>query len=147
MIKNIFCYFYFYDGKAFLLHTLWLIVIELNIYVVGSISKVLETYVANSSWFFLLTMVWRIIFLEILIKAKFSLETNFLIVLAALYVHILLIRQHTSVRAIMVFGIPSLSHPVWGDTMGLEILDLNFHIPRSIVDQKFWKKKVMVLIL
>ena len=86
-------------------------------------------------------------FLEILIKAKFSLENNFLIVLAALYVHILLIRQHTSVRAIMVFGIPSLSHPVWGDTMGLEILDLNFHIPRSIVDQKFWKKKVMVLIL
>ena len=68
--------------------------------------------------FFLLTMGLRIIFLEILIKAKFSLETNFLIVLAALYVHILLIRQHTSVRAIMVFGIPSLSHPVWGDTMG-----------------------------
>ena len=81
-------------------------------------------------------------FLEILIKAKFSLQTIFLIVLAALYVHILLIRQHTSVRAIMVFGIPSLSHPVWGDTMGLEILDLNFHIPRSIVDQKFWKKMI-----
>ena len=63
--------------------------------------------------------------LEILIKDNFSLETNFLIVLAALYVHILLIRQHTSVRVIMVFGIPSLSHPVWGDTMGLKMLDLN----------------------
>ena len=58
-------------------------------------------------------------------KDNFSLETNFLIVLAALYVHILLIRQHTSVRVIMVFGIPSLSHPVWGDTMGLKMLDLN----------------------